>query len=700
MMRSMRLATSRQARTPRPGEPAPGLRLTTRIILLCAAAVLPSLAMQAWHELSLRDTRREEVRAEARRFALQSAAELERVVDGAEQLLRAVAITAMHHGDEEPCSAELAELRRTIGRYAGLAYAAPDGRVLCSSAGPQEAGTPLRSIADRPYLQRALASGERQLGEFTVGRGSGQPTLPVAVPIGEPGAIRVVAIAALDLDWLSANLAGNIALPPGGSVTVADRDGVILARTPLPDRFVGTRIPDTFRHLLAASEPGAIEVLSQDGTSRVLGYVPLRERPQGLYVSAGFSTEAAYAAMGRSAWRAGLLILVSFLSALGAAWLFGRLILRRPLDRLLGIMRRWGEGDLAARAAIRDGWEIGRLAAGFNAMAEAVGAREQALAASEARLRALLDQLPVGIVLAEVPGGRVLFRNARAADLLQDGGETRTTLPLLDPLQQAVREGRATDDLELPLRRADGSETVISVTAAPVAGLGGQPLAVAAFLDVGARRHAERQQALLTAELRHRVKNALAVVQAVAAQTAAASPSIEVFKTSFSARLRDLARAQDAIFAAADGRVRLDWLVATALAPFAPGQVSLTGPELPLPAKQTLAMALVLHEMATNAAKHGAMRPGAGGRLVVQWELRPGEAGEDLVLAWRETSPGAVPPPPAPGRGFGARLIARCVAHDLRGEAAWQIEGDSLVWRLRLPAPLAESLEAPAAELA
>jgi two-component sensor histidine kinase len=684
----------RRAITERRAKPPEGRRLATRIALLCTAAVLPSIGMQAWHEVALRQSRAEELRAEALRFALQSATQIDRILDGAEQLLRAVAVTALHHGADEVCAGELAELRRRIGRYSALGYAAPDGRVLCSSG-----GTDLGSTADRPYFQAAVATGRRAVGEYQLGRTTGLPTLPVALPIGDAGSVSLIAIAAFDLDWLSAELAANVAIPPGGSITVADRNGVILARTPQPGRFVGTRIPDAFLHLLRGEMPGALELQSQDGTRRVLGYVPVAVEPEGIYVSAGFSTDAAYAAMDRSTGRAALLILVSLLSALAAAWLFGRVVLRGPLDRLLGAMRRWGEGDLAARAPASEGWEIGRLAEGFNAMADAVGAREAALAGSEARLRALLEQLPVGVVLAEVPGGHVLFRNARAADLLPEA-EVDSAAGLMDPLRQAVREGRATEDLELPLRRPDGTETVISVSAAPVEAPGGASLAVAAFLDVGARRHAERQQALLTAELRHRVKNALAVVQAVAAQTLASSTSLEAFKESFGARLRDLARAQDALFAAADGRVQLGWLIRTALAPFAAHAVSAEGPEVALPAKQTLAMALVLHEMATNAAKHGALRPGGSGRLDVAWAFRPAAAGEEVALTWRESRPGEAPAPPATGRGFGARLIDRCVAHDLRGRAAWRVEVGALVWEVAFPAPLPDAAPNLEAELA
>ena len=117
-----------------------------------------------------------------------------------------------------------------------------------------------------------------------------------------------------------------------------------------------------------------------------------------------------------------------------------------------------------------------------------------------------------------------------------------------------------------------------------------------------------------------------------------------------------------------------------------------------LPAKQTLAMALVLHEMATNAATHGALRPGSDGRLDVAWRRTGAPDAGMLELTWRESRPGVAIPIPATGRGFGARLISRCVSHDLRGEAAWRSEAGAPVWEIAFPAP-AEQAEQPAEAL-
>jgi two-component sensor histidine kinase len=657
------------------------MRLSSRIIALSAVAVLPALAIQGWHEVALRQSRIAGVEQEARRFALQSASEVARLLEGARGMLAAVGEAHLRNGTFPGCSEGLAALNGRMERYGSIGIADAEGNILCSSNG----AAPPRSIADRAYFKAALATGQFQVGEFVTSTDR-PPFLPVALPIMEAGVPAIVAIASFQGAWLSANLVVAGALPPGGSVTVADRNGVIVARYPQAERFIATRIPDAFRHLVNAREAGVMQVTSQDGTHRMLAYLPVDTPPlPGLYLSAGYGTAAAFAEIDRATRRAVLMILAGLASALAAAWVFGRLALRDPVDRLLDAMRRWTAGDRGARTAATQGWEVGRLAAGFNAMADAVALREELLRQEEARLRAVLDQMPVAVVLAAIPSGRETYRNARARALLPpagDGsGEGDDPEPLAEPLRRAVAEGVATEGLELPLRRADGSETTLSVSAAAVAAAGGERMAVAAFLDIGARRHAERQQALLTAELRHRVKNALAVVQAVAAQTLSHSETLDQFRQAFSGRLTHLARAQDALFDSADGAVELSALVASTVAPF--GEiVRWQGPSVPLPAKQTLAMALVLHEMATNAAKHGALRPGAAGRVSIQWRLA-----EDgcVALAWEEVA--ERPVAESVRRGFGGKLIDRCVAHDLRGRAEQEMRREGLVWRLRFPRP-------------
>src|SRR6185503_11889563 len=135
--------------------------------------------------------------------------------------------------------------------------------------------------------------------EYTEGRVALRPVLPLALPLRDgAGAVIGVVAAALDLEWLSGQLRER-SLAKGGSVTVADRNGVILARDPMPEQFVGTRIPDQFQELVHASGPGSIELVSQHGTRRVLGYSPPSPR-RNFYVSAGLASAESFAAVNRA----------------------------------------------------------------------------------------------------------------------------------------------------------------------------------------------------------------------------------------------------------------------------------------------------------------------------------------------------------------------------------------------------------------
>src|SRR4030095_8460665 len=91
--------------------------------------------------------------------------------------------------------------------------------------------------------------------------------LPLALPLGDAAGGGVLVVA-LDLDWLGQELSAR-ALPEGGAVTIAAGNGTIFAREPLPERFVGTRIPDAFRNLANSDTPGTFEAVSQDGTKRI-----------------------------------------------------------------------------------------------------------------------------------------------------------------------------------------------------------------------------------------------------------------------------------------------------------------------------------------------------------------------------------------------------------------------------------------------
>ena len=181
------------------------------------------------------------------------------------------------------------------------------------------------------------------------------------------------------------------------------------------------------------------------------------------------------------------------------------------------------------------------------------------------------------------------------------------------------------------------------------------------------------QQKLLLDELNHRVKNNLATVQSIAYQTARYSPDLDTFRRTFEARLIALSRTHDVLTANAWESADLQTLLASELEPYGDSRVRLQGPSVRLSAQQALALGLVTHELATNAAKYGALSADDG-CVRVTWTIEAAADGEALGLEWIESDGPAVREPTE--RGFGSRLIERGVSEaggEVRKE--WRAEG-------------------------
>lgn len=207
-------------------------------------------------------------------------------------------------------------------------------------------------------------------------------------------------------------------------------------------------------------------------------------------------------------------------------------------------------------------------------------------------------------------------------------------------------------------------------------------LAAAAAADrarLAERQEALEHQQLLVAELSHRVKNVLSVVQSIAIQTMAGSADMASFACAFEGRLQALAAAHSQVLASGWRTVALEELVRTALAPAsaAGDRVSIGGDAIALGPKQSVALALVLHELMTNAAKYGALSSESG-RLDVSWRSRAGHPSPTVQFIWSETGLGG--PPGETRSGFGTRLIERLMRTDLGGTHRREAGSTSLVW--------------------
>jgi len=322
-----------------------------RIGAIVAAALLPVLGVVAFNEVSLRATRATEVRANALWSAQQTALELERFKAGAQNLLETISSSpAVVEQRWERCQQFLSRLIKRVPQYVSLSVIGEDGTPRCRSDGAR----PPLNLTDRPYFQEAMADPQKVImADYTVSWVSGKATLPISFGFGE-GDKRAVIVAALSLDWLQETIADR-QVPANGSITIADRGGTIIARHPYPERFIGTRIPDQLHSLLFSAEPGAIEVMSQDGTARYLGYVPVSAPPIGLYISVGISKDEAFAEMNRGTLRALLIPGVAVMAAGVLTYGLSQGLVRGPIERINQTIAARREGDLNVRNGLAAG---------------------------------------------------------------------------------------------------------------------------------------------------------------------------------------------------------------------------------------------------------------------------------------------------------------------------------------------------------
>lgn len=268
-------------------------------------------------------------------------------------------------------------------------------------------------------------------------------------------------------------------------------------------------------------------------------------------------------------------------------------------------------------------------------------------------------------------------------------GKSATELLPRDRVQESARiiqliaRGERVETHETRRRRKDGTLIDVSLTVSPIFDEYGRITGASKIArDITARKEAERLTRVLMGELKHRVKNVLATVQAIARQTFGRYDSNPTAIETFTARLAALARAHDLLTRESWEEAELSAIVHETLAPYARQRFTIEGPALRLRPRSVVAMSLALHELATNAAKYGALSAPAG-HITVSWAIEP-EGDGHFELVWEERGGPQVSVPDE--KGFGSKLITHILAAELGGSV--QIDYDPSGIRCRVTAPL------------
>ncbi|WP_454717747.1 sensor histidine kinase [Caulobacter segnis] len=348
----------------------------------------------------------------------------------------------------------------------------------------------------------------------------------------------------------------------------------------------------------------------------------------------------------------------------------------------------------------QDNGEIGGLVLYTEVVTANIEARQK-LEAAEARYRAVFDQAAMGVARL-TPTGEILEANDSFCALLQRPRDDLLGLPIQnlahpDFLDEVLASSLALLNGERETCAAErrfmvpGGDLWIHLTASMVR-VDDEPAYILAIIsDISARKQAETAQEqhqsqlrLLINELNHRVKNTLATVQSMAAQTLRNEPDPVVAFEKFEARLMGLSRVHDILTRESWHGAELHEVVERALRPFdeAGTRFSIQGPPVRLQPGGALTMALILHELATNALKYGALS-NPDGHVELTWTYDP--AARMLEGRWVESNGPTVSEPTR--KGFGSRLIERSLRGELKGAAVMDYRPEGLVCTLsaRLP---------------
>jgi two-component sensor histidine kinase len=242
---------------------------------------------------------------------------------------------------------------------------------------------------------------------------------------------------------------------------------------------------------------------------------------------------------------------------------------------------------------------------------------------------------------------------------------------------ESIRRGEKVDHYETVRRRKDGSLVDISLTVSPIRDETGRIVGASKIArDITARKRLEERQRILTAELSHRVKNLFAVVQVLADRSASKATSAAECIEAFRSRLQALNAAHTALIEGNWNWVSLASLTQTALGPYlgASDRIRLDVRDLRLNPDFALTLALGLNELATNAAKYGALASPAG-RITLTARVETGENGDEFRLAWQEDGGPAVDTPAV--NGFGTSMLSQAIEYQYEGsvELDWRKEG-------------------------
>jgi PAS domain S-box-containing protein len=371
------------------------ITLRARLVLLVLVAIVPLFGLsmvEAWrHEDDAISRASDNLKVTASLLA----ADQDRVVASAYQMLLAIAnAPGLAEGKTADCQRYLKTLKDQLPVYGNLGFMGLDGYFLCHSLGN---GT-IPFAGDRDYFQQVLARRAFVAGGYFMGRATGKPIVPFAMPVmNSEGKVSAVAFASVDLKEMSKALA-DAPLPPDARLVIMDRQGIVLVASPPNPAMVGQQVPSPFlQDAVKTMRAGVGEGLDGEGRQRIFAFLPTGKSSDSPFFVAVSLDRAGVISPARK--ELGLeLMFLALLAFLGGwlAWMIGGRVIVKPTTELLEATRQVQQGRMDVRIPIRagdDAGEFSRIAAGFNRMAESLQTQRDALEAELARSQTVQEKL-------------------------------------------------------------------------------------------------------------------------------------------------------------------------------------------------------------------------------------------------------------------------------------------------------------------
>ena len=376
--------------------------LRTVIMLLVLLALLPPLCLSLYTNIEQREMGVLELQMDTVRFTRFAASNQEQLIERSRQLVISMAhMPEVRSRDSVSCSRLIANLVQLFPRYAVFGVVDGDGSLLCVSDSRMQ----WLSVADHPWLKRALEEGDFTVGTHEPGNVTSKPLLYFAYPIKSGnGEVRGAVFAGLELATINLH-EEDLELSRWGTIVMTDQAGIILACYPEQEKWQGRQLPESaVIGAMLEQREGTRYERDEDGINRLFAFSPVSNTMDtGLFVTISvpvFEGHAkAHSLLVRNLTGLGVAAVLSLL----AAWSVGKHFILKRVGGILDVAQRLASGDLSARCGSGNTTgELGLLARGFDEMAESLQQRTRELGNAEARYRNLVERIPAVTYIASV----------------------------------------------------------------------------------------------------------------------------------------------------------------------------------------------------------------------------------------------------------------------------------------------------------